>query len=35
VLNPALFYDIGAETQAARVAFYDIRSELMAEGYIK
>ncbi|KAA6345288.1 hypothetical protein EZS27_007141 [termite gut metagenome] len=32
---PALFYDIGAETQAARVAFYDIRSELMAEGYVK
>lgn len=32
---PALFYDIGAETQSARVAFYDIRSELMAEGYVK
>lgn len=32
---PALFYDIGPETGAARVAFYDIRSELMAEGYVK
>lgn len=32
---PALFYDIGPETQAARVAFFDIRSELMAEGYVK
>lgn len=32
---PALYYDIGSETQSARVAFYDIRSELMAEGYVK
>ena len=32
---PALFYDIGPETQAARVAFLDIRSELMAEGYVR
>ncbi|WP_160150015.1 glycosyl hydrolase [Parabacteroides sp. Marseille-P3160] len=32
---PALYYDIGSETEAARVAFYDIRSELMAEGYVK
>lgn len=32
---PALFYDIGPETGAARVAFFDIRSELMAEGYVK
>ena len=30
---PALFYDIGPETAAARVAFYDLRAELMAEGY--
>lgn len=30
---PALFYDIGPETEAARVAFYDIRAELLAEGY--
>lgn len=32
---PALFYDIGPETQPARVAFFDIRSELMAEGYVR
>jgi hypothetical protein len=32
---PALYYDIGAETQAARIAFYDIRSEQMAEGYVR
>lgn len=32
---PALFYDIGPETAAARVAFYDIRAELMAEGYTR
>lgn len=32
---PALYYDIGAETQSARIAFFDIRSELMAEGYVK
>lgn len=32
---PALYYDIGPETQSARVAFYDIRSELMAGGYVK
>ena len=32
---PALFYDIGPETHFARIAFYDIRSELMAEGYTK
>ncbi len=30
---PALFYDIGPETEATRVAFHTIRSELMAEGY--
>lgn len=32
---PALYYDIGPETGAARVAFFDARSELMAEGYVK
>lgn len=32
---PALFYDIGPETRAARVAFHNARAELMAEGYIK
>lgn len=30
---PALFFNIGPETEAARVAFYDIRAELLAEGY--
>jgi hypothetical protein len=30
---PALWEDIGAETQAARVAFYDTRAELLAEGF--
>ena len=30
---PALYYDIGPETEAARVAFYDLRAELLAEGY--
>lgn len=32
---PALYYDIGPETGPARVAFFDIRSELMAEGYVR
>jgi len=32
---PALYYNIGPETESARIAFYDIRSELMAEGYVK
>jgi hypothetical protein len=32
---PALYYDIGEETAQARIAFFDIRSELMAEGYVK
>jgi hypothetical protein len=32
---PALFYNIGEQTIPARIAFYDIRSELMAEGYVK
>lgn len=32
---PALWYDIGPETQAARVAFFNTRSELLAEGYTK
>jgi len=32
---PALWYNIGAETQAARVAFFNTRSELIAEGYMK
>ncbi len=32
---PALFYDIGPETEAARVAFHDARAELLAEGYVR
>ncbi|PQJ76586.1 glycosyl hydrolase [Polaribacter glomeratus] len=32
---PALWYDIGLETEAARVAFFNTRSELLAEGYPK
>jgi hypothetical protein len=32
---PALWGDIGPETQAARVAFYDTRAELLAEGFPK
>ena len=30
---PALWYDIGPETQAARVAFFGLRAELMGEGF--
>ena len=30
---PALYEDIGTETAAARVAMYDTRAELLAEGY--
>ena len=29
---PALWYDIGPETQAARVAFFGLRAELMGAG---
>lgn len=32
---PALWYDIGPETRAARAAFFDTRSELLAEGFPK
>lgn len=32
---PALWYNIGPETEAARVAFFNTRSELIAEGYMK
>lgn len=35
VYYPALWYNIGSETEAARVAFFNTRSELMAEGYPK
>lgn len=32
---PALWTDIGPDTDAVKVAFFDIRSELMAEGYVR
>jgi hypothetical protein len=32
---PALWEDIGTETEAARVAFFDTRAELLAEGFPK
>jgi len=32
---PALWYDIGPDTDAVRVALFDFRAELMAEGYPK
>ncbi len=32
---PALWYHIGEETEAARVALYGLRAELMGEGYPK
>ncbi|MGB3151466.1 MAG: glycosyl hydrolase, partial [Maribacter sp.] len=32
---PALWYDIGEETEAARVAFFNTRAELLSEGYPK
>lgn len=35
IYYPALWYDIGPETSAARVALFNTRSELMAEGYPK
>ncbi|MEI7829956.1 MAG: glycosyl hydrolase [Prolixibacteraceae bacterium] len=30
---PALFYNIGDNTEAIKIAFFDIRSELMSEGF--
>lgn len=32
---PALWYDIGTETEAARVALFNTRAELLSEGYPK
>lgn len=32
---PALWYDIGTDTEAARVALFNTRSELLSEGYPK
>jgi len=35
IYYPALWYDIGTETEAARVAFFNTRAELLGEGYPK
>lgn len=35
LLYPALWHDIGPETEAARVALFGMRAELMAEGFVK
>jgi hypothetical protein len=35
IYYPALWEDIGPETQAARVAFFNTRAELLAEGFPK
>ena len=35
MLYPALWEDIGTNTQSARVAFFNTRAELLAEGYPK
>lgn len=32
---PALWYNIGPETEAARIAFYGVRAEMVGEGYIR
>lgn len=32
---PALWYNIGTETEATRIAFYGLRAELIGEGYPK
>lgn len=32
---PALWYNIGSETEAARIAFYGLRAEMVGEGYPK
>lgn len=32
---PALWYNIGPETEAARVAFFDTRAEMLADGFPK
>jgi len=35
IYYPALWYNIGPETEAARVAFFDTRAELLADGFPK
>lgn len=35
LLYPALWYDIGPDTAAARVALFGMRAELMSEGFVR
>ena len=35
LLYPALWYDIGPDTAAARVALFGLRAELMSEGFVR
>lgn len=35
LLYPALWYDIGPDTEAARVALFGLRAELMSEGFVR
>jgi hypothetical protein len=35
VLYPALWYDIGPDTEAARVALFGLRAELFSEGFVR
>lgn len=35
IYYPALWYDIGPETEAARYAFFDTRAEMLADGFPK
>jgi len=35
LLYPALWYDIGPDTEAARVALFGMRAELMSEGFVR
>jgi hypothetical protein len=35
LLYPALWYDIGPDTEAARVALFGFRAELFAEGFVR
>lgn len=35
LLYPAMWYDIGPDTEAARVALFGMRAELMSEGFVR
>jgi hypothetical protein len=35
LLYPALWYDIGPDTEAARIALFGMRAELMSEGFVR